>query len=218
VLKVMSKMGISTVASYRGAQVFEALGLSQELVDEYFTGTVTKLGGIGLDEIAEEVARRHLAAYPRSTTRPAHRRLEIGGEYQWRREGEPHLFDPETVFRLQHATRERRYDIFKKYTARVNEQSERLMTLRGLFALKQAGTDGNERAPIPLDEVEPVSEIVKRFSTGAMSYGSISLEAHQTLAIAMNRIGGKSNTGEGGEDPERLHDPRSSRSPPAASA
>ncbi len=208
VLKVMSKMGISTVASYRGAQVFEALGLGQELVDEYFTGTVTKLGGIGLDEIAEEVAQRHLRAYPRSTTRPAHRRLEIGGEYQWRREGEPHLFDPETVFRLQHATRERRYDIFKQYTERVNEQSERLMTLRGLFAFKQAGTEGNTRAPIPLDEVEPVSEIVKRFSTGAMSYGSISLEAHQTLAIAMNRLGAKSNTGEGGEDPERLYDPQ----------
>ncbi|HEU5331197.1 MAG TPA: glutamate synthase large subunit [Actinocrinis sp.] len=202
VLKVMSKMGISTVASYRGAQVFEALGLSQELVDEYFTGTVSKLGGIGLDELAEEVAQRHLRAYPRGTTRPAHRRLEIGGEYQWRREGEPHLFDPETVFRLQHSTRERRYDIFKQYTARVNEQSERLMTLRGLFKFKEG-----ERLPIPLDRVEPVSEIVKRFSTGAMSYGSISLEAHQTLAIAMNRLGGKSNTGEGGEDPDRLYDP-----------
>ncbi len=202
VLKVMSKMGISTVASYRGAQVFEAVGLAQELIDEYFTGTVSKLGGIGLDEIAEEVAQRHLRAYPRSTTRPAHRRLEIGGEYQWRREGEPHLFDPETVFRLQHSTRERRYDIFKQYTARVNEQSQRLMTLRGLFKLKEG-----ERAPIPIDEVEPVSEIVKRFSTGAMSYGSISLEAHQTLAIAMNRLGAKSNTGEGGEDPERLYDP-----------
>ncbi|MBS2962699.1 glutamate synthase large subunit [Actinocrinis puniceicyclus] len=202
VLKVMSKMGISTVASYRGAQVFEAVGLAQELVDEYFTGTVSKLGGIGLDQIAEEVAQRHLRAYPRSTTRPAHRRLEIGGEYQWRREGEPHLFDPESVFRLQHSTRERRYDIFKQYTARVDEQSQRLMTLRGLFRLKEG-----ERAPIPIDEVEPVSEIVKRFSTGAMSYGSISLEAHQTLAIAMNRLGAKSNTGEGGEDPERLYDP-----------
>ena len=202
VLKVMSKMGISTVASYRGAQVFEAIGLSQDLVDEYFTGVTSKLGGIGLDEIAEETARRHVKAYPRATTRPAHRKLDIGGEYQWRREGEPHLFDPETVFRLQHSTREGRYDVFKQYTARVNEQSERLMTLRGLFAFK----DG-VREPIPLSEVEPVSEIVKRFSTGAMSYGSISLEAHQTLAIAMNRLGGKSNTGEGGEDPERLHDP-----------
>ncbi|WUD78950.1 glutamate synthase large subunit [Streptomyces sp. NBC_00510] len=202
VLKVMSKMGISTVASYRGAQVFEAIGLDTDFVDTYFHGTTTKLGGAGLDVVAKEVAARHAKAYPASGIAPAHRRLEIGGEYQWRREGEPHLFDPETVFRLQHATRSRRYDIFKQYTDRVNEQSERLMTLRGLFAFK----DG-ERAPIPVDEVEPVSEIVKRFSTGAMSYGSISREAHETLAIAMNQIGGKSNTGEGGEDPDRLYDP-----------
>jgi len=202
VLKVMSKMGISTVASYRGAQVFEAVGLSKELTATYFTGVASKLGGIGLEEIAAEVAARHARAYPRGVNRAAHRDLEIGGEYQWRREGEPHLFDPETVFRLQHSTRTKRYDIFKQYTARVNEQSERLMTLRGLFAF-----DNRDRGPIPIDEVEPVSEIVKRFSTGAMSYGSISLEAHQTLAIAMNSIGAKSNTGEGGEDPERLHDP-----------
>ncbi|MGN6576111.1 MAG: glutamate synthase-related protein, partial [Nocardioides sp.] len=202
VLKVMSKMGVSTVASYTGAQIFEAVGLSQELVDRYFTGTASKLGGIGLDTIAEEVARRHRKAYTVDGLPPAHRSLEIGGEYQWRREGEPHLFDPETVFRLQHSTRTGRYDIFKQYTSRVNEQSERLMTLRGLFKFKQG-----ERQPIPIDEVEPVSEIVKRFSTGAMSYGSISQEAHETLAIAMNRLGGKSNTGEGGEDPERLHDP-----------
>ncbi|WP_042453476.1 glutamate synthase large subunit [Streptacidiphilus jiangxiensis] len=203
VLKVMSKMGISTVASYRGAQVFEAIGLSQELVDGYFAGTTTKLGGITLEEIAKETGARHAQAYPASGISPAHRRLEIGGEYQWRREGEPHLFDPETVFRLQHATRTKRYDIFKQYTSRVNEQSERLMTLRGLFKFKP----GAERGPIPIEEVESVSEIVKRFSTGAMSYGSISLEAHETLAIAMNQIGGKSNTGEGGEDPERLYDP-----------
>jgi glutamate synthase (NADPH/NADH) large chain len=202
VLKVMSKMGISTVASYRGAQVFEAIGLSQELVETYFAGTTSKLGGIGLDEIAKETAARHTKAYPKNGIAPAHRRLEIGGEYQWRREGEPHLFDPETVFRLQHSTRTKRYDIFKQYTSRVNEQSERLMTLRGLFKLK----DG-ERPSIPIEEVEPVSEIVKRFSTGAMSYGSISREAHETLAIAMNRLGGKSNTGEGGEDPDRLYDP-----------
>ncbi|MFJ3819705.1 glutamate synthase large subunit [Streptomyces nodosus] len=201
VLKVMSKMGISTVASYRGAQVFEAVGLDEAFVDEYFHGTATKIGGVGLDVIAEEVAARHAKAYPASGIAPAHRTLEIGGEYQWRREGEPHLFDPETVFRLQHSTRTGRYDIFKKYTARVNEQSERLMTLRGLFGF----TD--DRAPVPLDEVEPVSEIVKRFSTGAMSYGSISREAHETLAVAMNRLGAKSNTGEGGEDPDRLHDP-----------
>ncbi|WP_328973173.1 glutamate synthase large subunit [Streptomyces sp. NBC_00239] len=200
VLKVMSKMGISTVASYRGAQVFEAVGLDQDFVDTYFNGTATKIGGAGLDVVAKEVAARHAKAYPASGIAPAHRALEIGGEYQWRREGEPHLFDPETVFRLQHATRNRRYDIFKKYTDRVNEQSERLMTLRGLFAFK-------DRESISIDEVEAVSEIVKRFSTGAMSYGSISQEAHETLAIAMNQLGGKSNTGEGGEDPDRLYDP-----------
>ncbi|MGW7464774.1 glutamate synthase large subunit [Streptomyces xantholiticus] len=201
VLKVMSKMGISTVASYRGAQVFEAVGLDDAFVDKYFNGTATKIGGAGLDVIAKEVAARHAKAYPASGIAATHRALEIGGEYQWRREGEPHLFDPETVFRLQHATRNKRYDIFKKYTDRVNEQSERLMTLRGLFGFKSG------REPISIDEVEPVSEIVKRFSTGAMSYGSISKEAHETLAIAMNQLGGKSNTGEGGEDPERLYDP-----------
>lgn len=205
VLKVMSKMGVSTVASYTGAQIFEAVGLSQAVVDKYFTGTTSKLGGIELDTIAEEVARRHASAYPRGGILPAHRELEIGGEYQWRREGEPHLFDPETVFRLQHATREGRYDVFKQYTSRVDEQSERLMTLRGLFRFK--GSDATGRAPIDISEVEPVSEIVKRFSTGAMSYGSISQEAHETLAVAMNRIGAKSNTGEGGEDADRLYDP-----------
>ncbi|AJF64677.1 glutamate synthase large subunit [Streptomyces vietnamensis] len=202
VLKVMSKMGISTVASYRGAQVFEAVGLEESFVATYFNGTATKIGGAGLDVVAKEVAARHAKAYPVSGVPSAHRALEIGGEYQWRREGEPHLFDPETVFRLQHATRTKRYDIFKKYTDRVNEQSERLMTLRGLFGFATEG-----RTPISIDEVEPVSEIVKRFSTGAMSYGSISREAHETLAIAMNQLGAKSNTGEGGEDPERLYDP-----------
>ncbi|MEU3076722.1 glutamate synthase large subunit [Streptomyces laurentii] len=202
VLKVMSKMGISTVASYRGAQVFEAVGLDTAFVDTYFNGTATKIGGAGLDVVAQEVAARHAKAYPASGIAPAHRALEIGGEYQWRREGEPHLFDPETVFRLQHATRTKRYDIFKKYTGRVNEQSERLMTLRGLFGFAAEG-----RTPVPLDEVEPVADIARRFSTGAMSYGSISREAHETLAVAMNRLGGKSNTGEGGEDPDRLYDP-----------
>lgn len=202
VLKVMSKMGISTVASYRGAQVFEAIGLSQALVDEFFTGTVSQLGGIGLDVIAAETEARHRAAYPIDGQQLSHRKLAIGGEYKWRREGEPHLFDPETVFRLQHSTRNRRYDIFKQYTRRVDEQSERLMTLRGLFELV-----GDGREPISVDEVEPVSEIVKRFNTGAMSYGSISREAHETLAVAMNRLGGRSNTGEGGEDLERLMDP-----------
>jgi glutamate synthase (NADPH/NADH) large chain len=202
VLKVMSKMGVSTVGSYHGAQIFEAIGLSQELVDKYFTGTTSQLGGVGIDVIAEEVKLRHRQAYPLGGISASHRRLAIGGEYQWRREGEPHLFDPDTVFRLQHATRTRRYDIFKQYTEGVDIQSKRLMTLRGLFTFK----DG-VRPPVPLEEVEPVSEIVKRFNTGAMSYGSISGEAHETLAIAMNRLGGRSNTGEGGEDAERLYDP-----------
>ncbi len=199
VLKVMSKMGISTIASYTGAQVFEAIGLSQEVVDEYFVGTTSRLGGVSLDVIAQETIARHHIAYPPGGEVPGTKRLPIGGEYQWRREGEPHLFDPETVFTLQHSTRNKRYDVFKRYTDRVNEQSKRLMTLRGLFQFK----DGLN-PPISVDEVEPMSAIIKRFSTGAMSYGSISAEAHETLAIAMNRIGGKSNTGEGGEDPERF--------------
>jgi glutamate synthase (NADPH/NADH) large chain len=199
VLKVMSKMGISTVASYTGAQIFEAVGLSQGLVDEYFTGTVSRLGGIGLDGIAAEVATRHRLANPENPTERAHRTLEVGGEYQWRREGEYHLFNPETVYKLQHSTRSGRYDVFKEYTDRVNDQTKNLATLRGLFELRIGA-----RPAVPIDEVEPVSEIVKRFSTGAMSYGSISAEAHETLAIAMNRIGGKSNTGEGGEDAERF--------------
>jgi glutamate synthase (NADPH) large chain len=200
VLKVMSKMGVSTVASYTGAQIFEALGLSREVVDRYFTGTTSKLGGVTLEQIAEEVRRRHLTAYPLDGIPLAHRTLAVGGEYQWRREGEPHLFDPETVFRLQHSTRSGRYDIFKQYTHHIDTQAERLMTLRGLLKFS------SDREPIPIEEVEPVSEIVKRFSTGAMSYGSISREAHETLAIAMNRLGGKSNTGEGGEDKDRLYD------------
>ena len=198
----MSKMGVSTVASYTGAQIFECIGLGQELIDEYFSGTVSRLGGIGLDELAMEVAARHAAAHPSRPEERAHRRLELGGEYQWRREGELHLFNPESVFKLQHATRAKRYDIFKQYTSLVDEQAGKLATLRGLFSFK----DGLRR-PVPIDEVEPVGEIVKRFSTGAMSYGSISMEAHETLAIAMNSIGGKSNTGEGGEDAERLYDP-----------
>ena len=199
VLKVMSKMGVSTVASYTGAQIFEAIGLATDLVDEFFTGTVSRLGGIGLEEIAREVASRHATAHPKRPDLRAHRRIELGGEYQWRREGEFHLFNPDTVYRLQHSTRAGRYDLFKQYTKDVDDQSQRLATLRGLFELRTS-----ESGPISIDEVEPVSEIVKRFSTGAMSYGSISAEAHETLAIAMNRIGAKSNTGEGGEDPERF--------------
>src|SRR5450432_3152698 len=198
VLKVMSKMGISTVASYTGAQVFEALGLSHTVVDRYFTGTSSKLGGVGLDVIAREVESRHTHAYPMGGVQQSHRRLQIGGDYQWRREGEPHLFNPETVFRLQHSTRTGRYELFKDYSKLVDDQSRELMTLRGLFKLRTG-----VRPPVPLDEVEPVSEIVKRFSTGAMSYGSISSEAHENLAIAMNSLGGRSNTGEGGEDADR---------------
>jgi glutamate synthase (NADPH/NADH) large chain len=199
ILKIMSKMGISTVASYTGAQVFEAVGLGDELVEEYFTGTTSRLGGIGLDVLAAEVAARHALAYPARPEELAHRELEVGGEYQWRREGEYHLFNPETVFRLQHSTRTKRYGIFKEYTRLVDDQATQLATLRGLFELAPG-----EREPVPIDEVEPVSEIVKRFSTGAMSYGSISQEAHETLAIAMNRLGAKSNTGEGGEDADRF--------------
>jgi glutamate synthase (NADPH/NADH) large chain len=202
VLKIMSKMGISTVSSYAAAQAFEAVGLSHEFIDTYFTGTSTRLGGVGIDVVATENAERHLSAYPADGATSAHERLQTGGEYQWRREGPPHLFNPETVFRLQHATRTGRYDVFREYTKMVDDQAENLMTLRGLFTLRN-GT----RPAVPLDEVEPVSAIVKRFSTGAMSYGSISKEAHETLAIAMNRLGGKSNTGEGGEDVDRLLDP-----------
>jgi glutamate synthase (NADPH/NADH) large chain len=198
VLKVMSKMGISTVKSYVGAQIFEAIGLGHPIIQECFTGTVSRLGGIGFPQLAEEVRLRHRIAFPENPDERAHRTLEGGGEYQWRREGEYHLFNPETVFKLQHATRDGRYDIFKQYTEKVDAQSERLATLRGLFRFRTGA-----REPIPIDEVEPVSSIVTRFSTGAMSYGSISAEAHETLAIAMNRIGGKSNTGEGGEDPRR---------------
>jgi len=199
ILKVMSKMGISTVASYTGAQIFEAVGITREIVDEYFTGTATRIEGIDLDVIAAEVAARHRLAFPDRPEELAHRELPVGGEYQWRREGEYHLFNPDTVFKLQHSTRTGRYDIFKQYSRLIDDQSERLATLRGLFAL-----DGAGRAPIDIDDVEPVSDIVRRFSTGAMSYGSISKEAHETLAIAMNRLGARSNTGEGGEDADRF--------------
>jgi glutamate synthase (NADPH/NADH) large chain len=202
VLKIMSKMGISTVSSYAAAQAFEAVGLSQEFVDDHFTGTTTKLGGVGIDVIAAESAARHAAAFPDEAAPGVHMRLATGGEYQWRRDGPPHLFNPETVFRLQHATRARRYDVFREYTRLVDDQSSSLMTLRGLFRFAPS-----HRHPVPLDEVEPIESIVQRFNTGAMSYGSISKEAHETLAIAMNRLGGRSNTGEGGEDVDRLLDP-----------
>lgn len=201
ILKIMSKMGISTVASYGGAQCFEAIGLSQDLVDKYFTGTTTKLGGVGLDILHQEIEKRHRAAYPIEGATKIHLPLEVGGEMKWRREGPPHLFNPETIFKLQHSTQQKRYDVFKEYTNAVDDQSERLMTIRGLFAF-----DKGARESIPIEEVEPVSEIVKRFSTGAMSMGAISPEAHEVLAIAMNRIGAKSNTGEGGESVDRLLD------------
>ena len=199
VLKVMSKMGISTIASYTGAQVFEAIGLSREVVDEYFVGLTSRLGGVSIETIADETIKRHHIAYPPGGEIPGAKKLPIGGEYQWRRDGEPHLFDPETVFTLQHSTRAKRYDIFKRYTRHIDDQSQRLMTLRGLFEFKEG-----IRPAVPIDQVEPTSSIIKRFATGAMSYGSISQEAHETLAIAMNRLGGKSNTGEGGESPDRF--------------
>ncbi|MBJ8341658.1 glutamate synthase large subunit [Antrihabitans sp. YC3-6] len=203
VLKVMSKMGISTVASYTSAQAFEAIGLDRELVDEYFTGTVSQLGGVGLDVLAEEVKLRHRRAFPDNPTAVVHRGLDVGGEYQFRREGELHLFTPETVFLLQHATRTGRSEVFAKYSEQVDQLSAEGGTLRGLFGFREG-----LREPVPLDEVEPVAEIVKRFNTGAMSYGSISAEAHETMAIAMNRLGGRSNSGEGGEDTDRLYDPQ----------
>ncbi|MDQ1531384.1 MAG: glutamate synthase large chain, partial [Microbacteriaceae bacterium] len=210
VLKIMSKMGISTVSSYAAAQAFEAVGLAHDFVDDYFTGTTSKLGGVGMDVIAAESAARHAAAFPDESAPGVHMRLATGGEYQWRRDGPPHLFNPETVFRLQHSTRARRYDVFREYTKLVDDQSSHLMTLRGLFRFSPT-----HRHPVPLDEVEPIESIVKRFNTGAMSYGSISKEAHETLAIAVNSFGGRSNSGEGGEEVERfkpMADGRSRRS------
>ncbi|KAA0099962.1 glutamate synthase large subunit [Mycolicibacterium sp. P1-18] len=205
VLKVMSKMGISTLASYTGAQLFQAIGISQQVLDDYFTGLHCPVGGIDLEDIAADVASRHALAYLDRPDERAHRELEVGGEYQWRREGEYHLFNPDTVFKLQHATRTGQYAIFKEYTKLVDDQSERFASLRGLLKFRTG--DDAVRPPVSIDEVEPVSEIVKRFSTGAMSYGSISAEAHETLAIAMNRLGGRSNSGEGGESVDRFdHD------------
>ncbi len=194
VIKVMSKMGISAIQSYRGAQVFEAVGLRQDVIDHYFTWTPSRIGGIGLDVIAQEVLARHHAAFPEREVNGHD--LPVGGFYQWRREGEYHLFNPESIHRLQKSVRTGSFATFKEYSRLVNEQAGHLCTLRGLLDFK-AGT------AIPIEEVESAEKIMKRFKTGAMSYGSISKEAHETLAIAMNRIGGKSNTGEGGEDPER---------------
>jgi glutamate synthase (NADPH) large chain len=198
VRKTMSKMGVSTVASYTGAQIFEAVGLGKDVIDSCFCGTTSRLGGVGFDVLAEEVLDQHRRAFPADGVRRQHQSLETGGEYQWRRDGELHLFNPQTVFKLQHSTRSGRYEIFKDYTRQVDEQAGKLMTLRGLFRFKEG-----VRPPVPIDEVEPIEEIVKRFGTGAISYGSISQEMHETLAIAMNRLGGRSNTGEGGENPAR---------------
>ncbi|RVW00447.1 glutamate synthase large subunit [Rhodococcus spongiicola] len=202
VLKVMSKMGISTVGSYTAAQCFEAIGLAHGVVDEYFTGTMSRLGGVGLDVLAREVELRHRAAYPENPSSLVHRRLDVGGIYQYRRDGELHLFTPETVFLLQHATRTGREEVFERYSAEVDRLSEEGGTLRGLFAFRRG-----LRPPVPLAEVEPAEAIFGRFNTGAMSYGSISAEAHETIAMAMNQIGGRSNSGEGGEDNDRLYDP-----------
>ncbi len=195
VIKVISKMGISTIQSYRGAQIFEAIGLGEHFIDEFFTWTRSRVGGVGIDVIAEESRLRHRAAFPERSVNG--RQLPSGGQYQWRADGEPHLFNPQTVHKLQHACRTNDYDVFKEYSELVNDHSKQLCTLRGLMELK-VGIE-----PVPIDEVEPVEEILKRFKTGAMSYGSISKEAHESLAIAMNRISGKSNTGEGGEDAAR---------------
>ena len=194
--KVMSKMGISTYQSYCGAQIFDAVGLSTKFVDAYFTGTATTIEGVGLAEIAEEAVRWHRDAYGDV---PIYRNsLDVGGDYAFRLRGEDHMWTPDTISKLQHSTRANDAKTFREFARLVNDQNKRLLNLRGLFEFNFDGT------PVPLDEVEPAKEIVKRFSTGAMSFGSISEEAHSTLAIAMNRIGGKSNTGEGGEQPERF--------------
>ncbi len=203
ILKVMSKMGVSTVASYIGSQLFEAVGLGDDVMSRCFPDVVSRVGGAGFEELARSVLRRHATAYGEHSTE----RLSNKGEYQWRRDGEVHLFNPRTVFKLQHATRAKRMDIFREYTTLVNDQSQNRATLRSLLTLVPAS------APVPLEEVESARSIIARFSTGAMSYGSISAEAHETLAIAMNRLGGKSNTGEGGEDADRYDtsDPQMNR-------
>ncbi|MGO8738718.1 glutamate synthase large subunit [Rhodoblastus sp.] len=199
-LKVMSKMGISTYQSYCGAQIFDAIGLSKPLVDAFFTGTATQIEGVGLDEIAEEAVLRHRQAFGDA---PIYRTaLDVGGDYAYRLRGEAHNWTPDTIALLQHAVRGNSQDKYRAFARLLNDQSQQLLTIRGLFRLKDAAEDG--RKPVPLSEVEPASEIVKRFATGAMSFGSISREAHTTLALAMNRIGGRSNTGEGGEESDRF--------------
>ncbi len=197
-LKVMSKMGISTVQSYCGAQIFEAVGLKPDFIKQYFTWTASRIGGIGLEAIAEETLRRHARGYPKTDEAPGDLDLDVGGEYHWRRRGERHLITPEVVSNLQMAVRDNDPKAYQTFARLVNDQTHRQCTLRGLLEFRRF------RKPIPVEEVEPAREIVKRFATGAMSFGSISKEAHETLAIAMNRLGGKSNTGEGGEDPVRF--------------
>jgi glutamate synthase domain-containing protein 2 len=193
--KVMSKMGISTLQSYQGAQIFEAIGLNKRVIDKYFTWTASAIEGVGLEEIASEVAVRHHVAH--EVAGLMNPELDPGGIYQWRRRGEYHMYNPETVASLQHAVRSANYKLFKNYSAKVNDNSKQLCTIRGLLEFKPAKA-------IPIEDVEPAKDIVKRFKTGAMSFGSISKEAHENIAIAMNRIGARSNTGEGGEDPERF--------------
>src|SRR5947208_12449304 len=195
VLKVMSKMGISTLQSYRGAQIFEALGLEQKFVDTYFTKTPSRIGGIGLEEIAAEAIERHRRAFPERPVRLPD--IGWGGQYQWRHDGEYHMYNPDSIHKLQYCTRTNNYKIFTEYSELINSASATLCTLRGMLDLNFAEN------PVPLDEVQPAESIMRRFATGAMSFGSISKEAHETLAIAMNRIGGRSNTGEGGADPAR---------------
>src|SRR5581483_5944896 len=198
-LKVMSKMGISTYQSYCGAQIFDAVGLKTEFVDRYFTGTATRIEGVGLQQIAEESVRRHRDAFGDALIYKS--MLDVGGDYAVRVRGEDHVWNAATVRTLQHAVRGNSYEQYRAYAKILNEQ-DTLVTIRGLFRLKNAEED--DRKPVPIEEVEPAKNIVRRFSTGAMSFGSISREAHTTLAIAMNRIGGKSNTGEGGEEADRF--------------
>ncbi|WP_411766634.1 glutamate synthase large subunit [Winogradskyella sp. A3E31] len=197
ILKVMNKIGISTLNSYRGSQLFECIGLNSKIVNDYFPNTVTRIQGVGLREIEKEISRRHKRAY-KTETIDADLKLDFGGQYKWRRDGEKHVFNPLSVAKLQESVRSNKHSTYKEYSELINEQSKHLMTLRGLFEFTNYD-------PIPLEEVEPWTKIVKRFKTGAMSYGSISKEAHENLAVAMNRIGGKSNSGEGGEDEERFY-------------
>ncbi len=217
-LKTISKMGISTIQSYNGAQIFEAVGLDAEIVDRCFAGTASRIGGVGFDVLARETLDKHARAYPR-----AHEALlPVGGVYAWRRDGENHMWNPESIALLQHSVRHGGQQSYDEYSRLVNEDAARRSTLRGLLQFRERP----EHEWLPLDEIEPAKEIVRRFATGAMSLGSLSREAHETLAIAMNRIGGRSNTGEGGEDPVRYTRTRtgtrgarrSSRSRPAASA